>query len=41
LFYDDLANPKSGGTGHTMKVCEIENVPYITQTTWMNWLDNN
>lgn len=41
LFYDDLAIPKSGGTGHTMKVCEIENVPYITQTTWMNWLDNN
>lgn len=41
LFYDDLENPKSGGTGHTMKVCELENVPYITQTTWFNWLDNN
>ena len=22
IFYDDLSNPRCGGTGHTMKICE-------------------
>jgi hypothetical protein len=38
LFYDDLANPKSGGTGHTMKVCDEFGLPYINQETWFEWL---
>lgn len=38
IFYDGLDNPKSGGTGHTMKVCEQHNIPIIDQTTWFNWL---
>lgn len=38
VFYDDLENPKSGGTGHTMKMCELNNVPYLDQRIWMNWL---
>ena len=38
IFYDDLANPQSGGTGHTMKVCEQNNIPVIDQKTWFNWL---
>jgi hypothetical protein len=38
IFYDDLLNPNTGGTGHTMDVCKFKNVPYIDQQVWMNWL---
>jgi len=39
FFYDDLDNPKTGGTGHTMEICEINNVPYLTQNEWLKWLE--
>jgi hypothetical protein len=38
FFYDDEQNPKSGGTGHTMNICEMNNVPYTTQKEWLKWL---
>ncbi len=38
IFYDDLSDPKSGGTGHTMLVCDHCQVPYIDQTIWFHWL---
>lgn len=38
IFYDDLDNPKSGGTGHTMHVCQMHNIPIIDQSVWMKWL---
>jgi hypothetical protein len=38
VFYDDLEAPFSGGTGHTMKVCEQNNIPVINQNIWFNWL---
>lgn len=38
IFYDDLENPKSGGTGHTMMVCEQNNIPIIDQSIWFKWL---
>ena len=38
FFYDDEQNPKVGGTGHTMEVCEINKVPYLTLTDWANWI---
>jgi hypothetical protein len=38
IFYDDLDNPKSGGTGHTMNVCEQNNIPLIDQNIWFKWL---
>jgi hypothetical protein len=38
IFYDDLANPKQGGTGHTILVCQNNNIPYINQSVWFNWL---
>jgi len=41
IFYDDLQNPKTGGTGHTMNICEINNIPYINQNTWLKWLNIN
>jgi len=38
IFYDDLDQPKTGGTGHTMIVCEGSNVPVIDQRVWFQWL---
>jgi hypothetical protein len=38
IFYDDLDQPKKGGTGHTMQVCEANNIPVVDQTVWFNWL---
>jgi hypothetical protein len=38
IFYDYLANPRSGGTGHTMQVCEVNGIPLIDQQVWMGWL---
>ena len=38
IFYDDLDKPKSGGTGHTMNVCEQNNIRIIDQKTWFKWL---
>ena len=38
IFYDDMENPKTGGTGHTMIVCENNNIPVIDQRVWFKWL---
>lgn len=38
IFYDDLDKPKTGGTGHTMLVCEQNNIPVINQKIWFEWL---
>jgi hypothetical protein len=38
IFYDDLSNPMKGGTGHTMNICKMNNVPIIDQTIWFKWL---
>lgn len=38
IFYDDLINPRAGGTGHTMNVCEENNIPITNQSIWFNWL---
>lgn len=38
FFYDDEQKPKTGGTGHTMEVCEINKVDYLTQKQWYNWI---
>lgn len=39
IFYDDLKQPKSGGTGHTMQICEQNGIPIIDQSVWMKWLE--
>lgn len=39
VFYDDLNNPETGGTGHTMKICRQNNIPVIDQKVWMKWLE--
>jgi len=38
IFYDDLSDMMSGGTGHTINVCKVNNIPFIDQHTWLNWL---
>lgn len=38
IFYDDLSNPGTGGTGHTMRVCREHGVPLLDQRAWMEWL---
>ena len=38
IFYDDLNNPKSGGTGHTMHICFQNKIPIIDQSVWFGWL---
>lgn len=39
IFYDDLENPNSGGTGHTMNICIQKNIPLINQKVWFKWLN--
>jgi hypothetical protein len=39
FFYDDLKNPASGGTGHTMNVCKYNRIPLLNQNGWFKWLD--
>ena len=38
LFYEDLENPMQGGTGHTQRVCLENNIPFVNQTTFFDWL---
>jgi len=38
IYYDDLSNPKQGGTGHTMNVCNQNDIPIIDQSIWFDWL---
>jgi hypothetical protein len=38
LFYDNLNDPESGGTGHTIRVCKDAGIPWVDQTVWKEWL---
>lgn len=38
FFYDDYENPKTGGTGHTMEICDLNKIAYLTQKEWLKWL---
>jgi hypothetical protein len=38
ILYVDEKNKYSGGTGHTLQICEYLNIPYITQKYWLNWV---
>ncbi len=38
IFYDDLLDPMTGGTGHTMNVCMHNGIPIINQNVWFGWL---
>jgi hypothetical protein len=36
IFYVDPDKPTDGGTGHTIRMCELKNIPVITQQAWLN-----
>ena len=38
LFYVRLDDPMEGGTGHTIRVCQQEAVPYAFQDSWRLWV---
>jgi hypothetical protein len=38
LFYDDLKNPESGGTGYTMLTCRTLKIPYFKQDVYFELL---
>ncbi len=37
LFFVDLNDPLAGGTGHTIRVCQQEGVPFAFQDSWQQW----
>ena len=37
IFFVNDADPTGGGTGHTIRVCEVLGVPAITQAEWGSW----
>lgn len=39
LFYVDLSDPLAGGTGHTIRVCKQEGVPFAFQDSWQQWFE--
>ncbi len=40
IFYINLENPKGGGTGHTVRACEQQNIPFFLQAEWLQ-AENN
>lgn len=34
-FFTDISNPTGGGTGHTIRMCQIKETPVYTQQDWM------
>jgi hypothetical protein len=38
IYYDDLNNPLSGGTGFTVKLAKSKFIPTFNQREWMDWL---
>ena len=37
LFYLDPNKPNGGGTGHTLRLCEAQRVPYFLAEDWLSW----
>lgn len=37
FFYVDFSDPMAGGTGHTIRVCKQEKVPFAFQDSWGIW----
>ena len=37
LFYLNSIKKTGGGTGHTIRVCELKDIPVILQKDWLTW----
>ena len=35
IFYLNLKSPGGGGTGHTIRICHLKNIPVFTQESWL------
>ena len=40
IFYTNDNKPTGGGTGHTIRMCKLHNIPIITQKTWLKLITN-
>ncbi|MEK0420632.1 MAG: hypothetical protein RLZZ161_483 [Bacteroidota bacterium] len=40
IFFDDLSNPESGGTGHTIALCRHYKIPVFNQNIWFEWVNS-
>ena len=38
IFFVNENQPNGGGTGHTVRVCELNGVPVATQWEWIEWI---
>jgi len=38
IFYANAADPLTGGTGHTIRVCRDRGVPVLLQAVWRGWV---
>ena len=36
IFFVDESNQSSGGTGHTIRLCQQRSVPVLTQRDWLS-----
>lgn len=39
LFWIDPAHPDAGGTGHTIRTCQLHDIPVIFQNHWEKWME--
>ncbi len=37
IFYVNATDPMKGGTGHTIRVCQLLDIPVAFQDEWMQW----
>lgn len=40
IFFANVEDPLSGGTGHTISICLYSQIPAILQSTWSTWIDS-
>lgn len=40
MFYVNPDNPEGGGTGHTIRACQVLQVPVMTQADWLRFVCN-
>lgn len=37
VFFANVRDPMAGGTGHTIRVCQLQGVPAVLQDEWFSW----
>jgi hypothetical protein len=39
IYWDDMRNSKSGGTGFTVEACKNKGVSPLSQKIWLKWIE--